>query len=476
MVGSDVSNNSKMNRIKNAVKMQRPWFIILGIGCLVAMFVVMFSLYQLRNSSPIESEADTSSMKKNVSSTPGGNATSKYRDLNKESNERKAEEASKSGKSFIPSVLSGDGDSDELSQDSQSDQNTGVSGDRRGDSQGPNSGNGSGGKSSRAGSGGNRSGNNADGSSVSAGSQVSQSQVRALQDQIRQLQRQIQNMRREQRASASRGKTESESNQERIERQASNYRRQMQKLDAEFATEVSKQKVYNLAGREGGRGGRGESEEDTSASRQSVNAGSQPQTQSGSDQAAESGSEDSESKEKLQVAPGDIVYARNELLLNSDSGGPAQATIVSGSYQGSKVLGGFEKKGDYLRVEFNRLVTSEGEEYSIEAYAIDPDVPSSAVRTDIDRHMLQRWGGLMAASFLAGFGEAVSESGSSVSVSDGSTTKAYPEMDMTQQLWTAGGKVGEELANIFRKKFERPATVTLRPGQNLGILFISTES
>ena len=434
-------------RLKGVIRMERPWFIVFGVALLLASTLAAVAMYQLSGEpAAIKADADTGAVRQDVSTTPGGNATQAYREKMQEHNKRQAQKASEEGTTHLSPVLAGDNTSSGNQKDPQSMQEESQN------------------QSSDAAVERERQPREA-----TSGQSQSSPRIMALQNQIRQMQEQMRRMsaqmRQKQRSSSNeRTRQTRQVRQEKMSR----YRDQLASLTSELQTETVAQEVKTFESASPQQTGADEQGSQTIASQS-------PEDSTGQSSSGQSGG-DNEGDSGLAINPGDVLYARNEMQLNSDVGGPAQATILSGEYRGAKLLGGFEKKKNYLRVEFDRLVTPEGKQYSIQAYAINPEVSSTAVRSDVDRHMLQRWGGLMAASFLAGFGEAVSQGGSSVTVSDGATTKSYPDMDMNQQLWSAGGKIGEKLASKFEENFDRPSTVTLRSGQKLGILVVSTEN
>jgi type IV secretory pathway VirB10-like protein len=94
------------------------------------------------------------------------------------------------------------------------------------------------------------------------------------------------------------------------------------------------------------------------------------------------------------------------------------------------------------------------------------------LRSDVDSHYLERWGGLVAASFLEGFAEAVSNSGLSTQDTDVGVVVDQPRYSTSDQLWIAAGKVGENLAQPMLQNFYRPPTVYLEPGTEIGILIV----
>ncbi|MFG9976627.1 hypothetical protein ACG3QR_33250, partial [Pseudomonas aeruginosa] len=58
-----------------------------------------------------------------------------------------------------------------------------------------------------------------------------------------------------------------------------------------------------------------------------------------------------------------------------------------------------------------------------------------------------------AASFVQGFGNAVGQSGATVSRDTTGTTIAYPTLDTKQQLIVAGGQTAGQVGNILTREF-----------------------
>lgn len=176
---------------------------------------------------------------------------------------------------------------------------------------------------------------------------------------------------------------------------------------------------------------------------------------------------------ELGLKVGDVVYAVNDIKLNSDVPGPVKATVISGKYNNSSLIGSFKRMDKHLVLEFNTLVTPEGMSHSINSVAVNPDVPEYAIRSRVNNRTIQRWGGLIAASFLEGFAKSVSERGVETHITDnGTVTQSHPDYDTADQLWIAGGSVASQLSEKANQNFDRPPTVFLDPGQPLGVLIL----
>lgn len=168
---------------------------------------------------------------------------------------------------------------------------------------------------------------------------------------------------------------------------------------------------------------------------------------------------------------GEVLYGINDIAVNSDVPGPVKIQLVSGPYKGGVFIGNFKRHDAMLLLEFDTF-SFEQQIYRIKGYAVDPQTRGVAVRSDVDHHRLSRWGGLIAASFLEGFADAIENSGlETYGNAWGSYTK-YPKYSFEDQMWIAAGRVGEHMAVPMYQNFYRSPTVTLNSGEGIGILII----
>ena len=151
---------------------------------------------------------------------------------------------------------------------------------------------------------------------------------------------------------------------------------------------------------------------------------------------------------------GDILQCVNRVTLDSDAPGPAMVEVVSGPYRGARVVVSFQRLNEHLVLRFSELAAPDGSVHDIAGFAIDPATDRTAVRTDVDNHVLERWGGLVAASFLEGFGEAVERSGTSAHTTIYGSGWSVPDYSLGEEMWIAAGKAGERAANALDRGFE----------------------
>lgn len=181
----------------------------------------------------------------------------------------------------------------------------------------------------------------------------------------------------------------------------------------------------------------------------------------------------------LGIKPGDVFYAVTRETLNSDAPGTkiTTAEILSGKLKGYRVAGSFMRENEHLVVRYSTIISPDNKTYAAEGFAVDPSTKSAGIRSDVDHHRLSRWGGLIAASFLEGFGSAVANSGVSADNrwGDAIVTKT-PDYSVEDQTWIAAGKVGEVMGSKASKNFDREPTVTLNEGIPIGVLIIDIEN
>lgn len=203
-------------------------------------------------------------------------------------------------------------------------------------------------------------------------------------------------------------------------------------------------------------------------------AGAAPQTTAGTTPATTAG--------PVIIKAGTVLYAVLETALDSDQAGtPVMASIVTGQYQGAKLLGTFARENDALVLQFTSMsLPNMPNSISIQAFAIDGQTAQNALASSVDNHYLLRYGSVFAAGFLQGFGNAYNPNnygnpcaGTSpgancnVTINSGGTVPAS-----STAIYQGLGQVGTNLATAMQANFNTPPTVTLNQGTGMGILFM----
>lgn len=175
------------------------------------------------------------------------------------------------------------------------------------------------------------------------------------------------------------------------------------------------------------------------------------------------------------IRAGDVVLASTKITNDSDTPGPVVAEIRRGPLKGARLLGGFEanQNNTHLIVQFNSAVLPDGMQMPISAYAVDARQQSLAVRTDLDRRLFARYAPRVAAAFVSGVGDALSDPGTSLIDLGGVTGVTRPAASIEQGLYKGIAEVGNDLAGEFVQNASKGPLISLRSRQIIGILFVS---
>lgn len=176
---------------------------------------------------------------------------------------------------------------------------------------------------------------------------------------------------------------------------------------------------------------------------------------------------------KPLIRAGEVVLASTLISNDSDTPGPVVAEIRKGPLKGARLLGGFEANqgNTHLIVRFNTAVPADGTEIPISAYAVDARQKSLAVRSDLDRRLFARYAPRVAAAFVSGAGDALSDPGTSLIDLGGVTGVTRPAPTIEQGLYKGLAEVGNDLAGEFVQSAPKGPLISLRSRQIIGVLF-----
>lgn len=172
------------------------------------------------------------------------------------------------------------------------------------------------------------------------------------------------------------------------------------------------------------------------------------------------------------IPAGRGVYAVTKLAADSDTGGPVVVTAESGPIAGDDMTGTFSRRGDRLVVTLNSISLPDGEQESIDGLLIAPDSMETAVASSVDQHVMSRFVLPVAAAFVAGLGQAIEQSNSTVAVSPFGGFTAQNHLNLNQQLGVAAGSAGAQLQNFLLQDRPNGPTVKLAAGVNVGVIFL----
>ncbi len=176
------------------------------------------------------------------------------------------------------------------------------------------------------------------------------------------------------------------------------------------------------------------------------------------------------------IKAGTLAYAVLDTGVNSDyPDTPVMATIVQGPLKGAKLIGKltFAKEQDKVSLNFTQMNKEEWPvTRSVSAFAVDPDTARTVLASHVDYHYLERYGAIMATSFLSGYSSAITQAGQSTTGIFG-TSATHPALSPGNKIAVGLGQIGTNLSTMLQSKINKPATVQVNSGVGLGILFVS---
>ncbi len=185
------------------------------------------------------------------------------------------------------------------------------------------------------------------------------------------------------------------------------------------------------------------------------------------------------------LKPGDILFAALQTAIDSDEPGPVRARVVGERFKGAILLGGLRafppaagSRPERVLVTFEYLTTADRTTHKIDAVAIDLDTARTALATGVDHHYLERWGSLLAASFMEGYGNAIRNGNRITSVGPLGNVVSVPKDDLSHGdvAREALGTVGQRMGGAVAESFGRPNTITVAPGTGLGVLIVAPQT
>lgn len=186
---------------------------------------------------------------------------------------------------------------------------------------------------------------------------------------------------------------------------------------------------------------------------------------------------------KLVPAAGTILYARMIGELNSDAPGPALATIVQGPLAGARIIGQFQTARAGLVIKFSTMTVpaldgSGTITTPINAIAVSASSLTSGMATSINDHMLSNLAVTFVAGFAQGFGQVLSQSGSTTTTTGtGLAIISNPALTLPKELAAAGGTAAGAAGGLFQQLYgNRPPTIKLAAGTPFALVFMGNSS
>lgn len=177
---------------------------------------------------------------------------------------------------------------------------------------------------------------------------------------------------------------------------------------------------------------------------------------------------------KTLVPAGTVNYAQLLIEANSDVPGPIMVQILSGPLRGGRAIGQFKVMYEELVLSFT-LAVHNGQEYPINAIALNPETTLGAMATDVDHRYFKRIILPAAAGFMSSFGSALTSAGSQTTVAGDSVVINELQKGYKEAAFEGMAKAGDTVAKFFEDEASRTKTlVRVQAGAPMGLFFLQS--
>lgn len=186
--------------------------------------------------------------------------------------------------------------------------------------------------------------------------------------------------------------------------------------------------------------------------------------------------EKEDSADGIRISAGSILYGETLNGADSDNPAPIVVEVLQGPNKGLRLVGSGTASayGDGFAIEFDTLVNLEGSTQPVSAIGLDGFDGDLAVASSKDLRILERYGPLLASSFIEGFARSAARTGSTTVIANGSATVATEKPAGKEHLYSALGEAGGRLATDLAANAPKGPKIMLEAGHPIGILFVET--
>ena len=167
-----------------------------------------------------------------------------------------------------------------------------------------------------------------------------------------------------------------------------------------------------------------------------------------------------------------MLYATLDMTANSDVPGPLRVTIHGGEFRGWHMLGEFAVFEEYLVLQFNRIVSPDGQSAFTNAIAVDPQSRMAGMADVVNRRTFSRLAAVMGAAFLQGMGDATIASAEARIIAGDNVETVSTLNSTSDRALAALGEVGRAASRMVEPYVNRPPTVIKYADTGVMLLFL----
>jgi hypothetical protein len=171
------------------------------------------------------------------------------------------------------------------------------------------------------------------------------------------------------------------------------------------------------------------------------------------------------------IRAGHQYVARSTMAVNSDVGGPVILELVNGPLRKNRLIGKFERKDEWMRMEFNSLVGIK-DPVKINAIGLDMTTVLNAVGGDVNYHTFYRYGWWGVGTVLSAIGKAAENNADTQTIFVGDNVVQDTQSDTNREIKMALGDLGQSLGEVMKGRINTPLTVTVNVNDLVGVVFM----
>tara|TARA_R110002124_G_scaffold149220_1_gene315201 strand:+ start:370312 stop:371820 length:1509 start_codon:yes stop_codon:yes gene_type:complete len=180
-------------------------------------------------------------------------------------------------------------------------------------------------------------------------------------------------------------------------------------------------------------------------------------------------------EEEPLINPGEIVYGQMLIEANSDIPSVVLGQVLTGYFEGSRIMGSFSVEKKYLVLNFDKIM-KDGRAYRINAMAVDPATSLPGLATEVDQRYFKRIFLPAASKFIEGVSEAVTEGGNTnvVSSTTGETVAVETaDLNLNEELLKGVSEASSIVTEMLEEiSDDTKVLIRVEAGTPFGILFV----
>ncbi len=175
------------------------------------------------------------------------------------------------------------------------------------------------------------------------------------------------------------------------------------------------------------------------------------------------------------IAAGTILQGETVTLIDSDVPAPVTVRMTSGPIAGGALIGNFAANipAGGVVVEFNRLSLPAGMEIPVQAMALDQFTLGSAVQGQVDARPVKRYGPMLLSSFISGFAESAARPATRFLSGANGIVAAVDKPTVRDSLIAGAGQAAGAAASDLAEAAPKTPRIRVEPGEPISVLFLS---